>query len=360
MASIFSRFLKKKSSSVIGIDIGSSSAKIVQLRKEGGVAVLETYGELALGPYGDKEVGQAVALAPEKVAENITDLMHEANVTTTSAGIAIPFSKTLLTMVTLPRKEGVELDTMVKLEARKYVPVPMSEVQLDYFVIPDTSEAEQPSDQMRVLLVAVHNSALNTLSTIVEKTGLETSFYEIEIFSTIRSVVDEPVKPVMVIDVGAGSSKVYVVERGLVARSHAVAQGGQDVTSALATSSGISLAQAEKLKKDTGISDVAPKPYNKEAVTLTYSNIFTQARRVLSEYEREESKSVSSIILTGGGAVTKGLGTFAKSFFQHDVMLANPFQKTDAPAFMRDILKEIGPEFAVAVGIALRKLEELQ
>jgi len=358
MASIFSRFLTKPTPSVLGIDIGGSSVKIVQLKQENGVAVLETYGQLALGPYADKEVGQAVSLPAETIAENLKDLMREANVTTTSAGVAISFNKTLLTTVELPRKEGPELQTMINLEARKYIPVPVSEVQLDWFVIPD-APGEETSPKMKVLLVAVHNEALTHLERIMQRAELTTSFYEIEIFSSIRAVVDEPTSPVMVIDVGAAATKVYIVERGLVARSHNISRGGQNVTKALTQASSLTFAKAEQLKREEGISDNAPKPYNKDSVTLTYSSVFAEARRVLREFETKEKKTVVKVVLTGGGGVAKGLKEYADSFFEVDVILADPFQKTDAPAFMRPVLAEIGPEFAVAVGVALRKLEEV-
>jgi len=358
MASIFSRFLSKPTPSVLGIDIGGSSVKIVQLKQENGVAVLETYGQLALGPYGEKEVGQAVSLPAETIAENLKDLMREANVTTTSVGVAIPLNKTLLTTVSLPRKEGPELQTMINLEARKYIPVPISEAQLDWFVVPD-EEGKETSPKMKVLLVAVHNEALTHLERVVSRAEVVASFYEIEIFSTIRAVVDEPLKPVMVIDIGAAATKVYIVERGLVARSHHISRGGQNVSKALSQASSLTFSKAEQLKRDEGISETAPKPYNKDSVTLTYSSVLAEARRVLREFETSEKRTVSKIVLTGGGGVTKNLKEYASSFFETEVLLADPFQKADAPAFMRPVLQEIGPEFAVAVGVALRKLEEI-
>src|SRR3989338_2358779 len=89
---ISSVFGGAKEGSVLGIDIGASSAKIVQLRASRGTAVLETYGEIALGPYGNVAIGKAVKLAPEKIAESLSDLMREANVTAREGGISIPFS----------------------------------------------------------------------------------------------------------------------------------------------------------------------------------------------------------------------------------------------------------------------------
>lgn len=349
----------KKTKSVIGVDIGSSSLKVVQLRREGGVAVLETYGELALGPYAGVEVGQATNLPAIKIAETLNDLLREANVTTKDAGISIPFSRSLLTLIELPRRDSAEEQkTVIELEARKYIPVPVTEVQLDWFIIPEAlSEGAPPSPKVQVLLVAVHNDELALLEGVVRGSALTASFYEIEIFSTIRSVVDEPVKPVLVLDIGASATKVYVVEHGVVALSHNIPSGGQDVTRTIATSQGITVGNAEVLKKAHGFKK-EEGTYDQRSIELVFSRIFEEAKRALSQYETTKNKKVSCLVLTGGGGVTKELEAYAKGFFSVDVRVADPFGKTQAPAFMRPVLQAIGPEFAVAVGLALRKLEE--
>lgn len=360
MSFLDSLFGKKKEESVVGVDIGSSSLKVVQLRREGGVAVLETYGEIALGPYAKAEVGQATNLPADKIAETLKDLLREANVTTKNAGLSIPFSRSLLTLVSLPRREDPEEQkTVISLEARKYIPVPVQEVQLDWFIVPEAlPEGEKPSSNVNVLLVAVQNDELTLLQKVVEGAQLEATFYEIEIFSTIRSVVDEPIKPVLVLDIGASATKVYVVERGVVALSHNIREGGQDVTRTIASAHGYDVAQAEKLKKEHGF-EKGNVPYDTSSIELVFSRIFEEAKRVLTKYETTHQKAVVSIVLTGGGGVTKDLAAYASTFFAIEVRVADPFAKTSAPAFMRPVLQEIGPEFAVAVGVALRKLEEL-
>jgi type IV pilus assembly protein PilM len=353
-------FGHKKSRSVIGVDIGSSSLKVVQLRREGGTAVLETYGELALGPYAGAEVGQATNLPADKIAETLTDLLREASVTTTDAGVSIPFSRSLLTLVELPRRDDpAEQKTVIELEARKYIPVPVSEVQLDWFILPEPlPEGARLPDKVKVLLVAVHNDELKLLENVVQGANIAASFYEIEIFSTIRSVVDEPVKPVLVLDIGASATKVYVVERGVVALSHNIPEGGQDVTRTISSANGITMQKAESLKKEHGFTVPKENGYTRETIELVFSRIFEEAKRALTQFETMHERSVSQIILTGGGGVTKELAAFARSFFAIDVKIADPFGKAQAPAFMRPVLAEIGPEFAVAVGLALRKLEE--
>lgn len=360
--SFFSNLFAKKEKSVLGVDIGSSSLKVVQLRKEGGKAVLETYGELALGPYGGKEVGQATNLSVEQITDTLKDLLREAKVTTNNCGVSIPFARSLLVLVDLPyRANPKEQKTIIELEARKYIPVPISEVQLDWFIVPKMSPSESEEKEtnrgtVEVLLVAVHNDELSMLQKVVAGAGLDASFYEIEIFSTIRATVDEPVKPVMVIDVGATSTKIYVVEHGIVALSHAISAGSQDITHAISVSNNLSIAGAEALKKEKGLgaSDTL------SSSELVFSRIFSEVRRVLIQYETAHKKSITLVVFTGGGGVTKELGTYAKKIFSIDVRVADPFIKTEAPAFMRPVLEEIGPEFAVAVGLALRKLEELQ
>lgn len=361
----WSNLFGKKEKSVLGVDIGSSSLKVVQLRKEGGKAVLETYGELALGPYGGSEVGQATNLSAEQITETLKDLLREAKVTTTSCGVSIPFARSLLTLVELPyRKDPAEQKTVIELEARKYIPIPMSEVQLDWFVVPKTESEvtnlpkegsdDTPGKTVEVLLVAVHKDELSLLQSVIVGAGLTASFYEIEIFSTIRAVVDDQTHPVMVLDIGAASTKTYVIEHGVVALSHAISTGSQDITRSISISGNVSIAQAEALKKQEGFTGREAH----ESLELVFSRVFSEAKRVLMQYETEHKKSITSIILTGGGGVTKELGIYAKGIFSIDVHVANPFLKTEAPAFMRPVLGEIGPEFAVAVGLALRKLEE--
>jgi len=234
--------------------------------------------------------------------------------------------------------------------------VPINEVQLDWFIVPDEVPADRKDQpKQEVLLVAVHNDELKLLDSAVKGADLVAHFYELEIFSTVRAVVDEVVKPVMVLDIGAATTKAYVIEHGIVALSHTIPKGGQDVTHAIATQSNVTVSRAEQLKKEGGLGD---GPQMKQALELIFSGIFSEARRVLIQYETQRQRSVGQIYLTGGGGVTRSLGAYAQTLFAVPVSVADPFAKTEAPAFMRPVLEAIGPEFAVAVGIALRMLEE--
>ncbi len=360
-----SLFNKDSEPSALGIDIGSSAIKIVQIKRQNGRAVLETYGELALGPYGGKTVGQAVLLPPEKIAAGLVDLMKEkeVNITTNKCGLSIPFASSLMSEVEMPNVPPKELATMVPLEARKYIPVPISEVMLDWSLIPKTEvvedgEAEKPavSDKVNVLVVAIHNDTIARYQSIVTQAGLDASFFEIEIFSTMRSVLDETLRPVLVIDMGAASTKVYIVERGVVRTSHTVNRGSQDITTTIAQSLGVTPEKAEVMKREAGL--LGQDPNLTEVTTLALDYIFSEVNSTMLSFEKKYNKTISKIFLVGGGAVLKGLLDHAKNNLKTEVELGLPFNKVAAPAFLDNILHETGPEFAVAIGLALRKLAE--
>ncbi|HRH26624.1 MAG TPA: type IV pilus assembly protein PilM [Parcubacteria group bacterium] len=362
----------KKSGSVLGIDIGSSSIKVVQISRKNGHAILETYGELALGPYTGKGVGESVALPQEKVIEAVKDMLKEkeVNITTMSCGVAIPFASSLMAVIEMPDVSRKELEQMIPIEARKYVPVPISEVTLDWYVIPKDKNAEplvpadpnapKPKSTIEVLIVALHNDTINKYKNIVTNTGLDVGFFEIEIFSTMRSVLDDETKPVLVVDMGASSTKLYMVERGILRASHMVERGSYDITDELSKSLGISLTDAEYLKREKGLIGETNGIALKNVASFTLNYIFTEADRFILTYQKKYNKDVSKVILVGGGSALKGVVPFAKEILETEVLAGDPFSKVVAPAFLEQVLKETGPEFAVAVGVALRKLQEVR
>ncbi len=368
----FSNLFSKKGQSVLGIDIGSSSIKIVQLSRKNGHPVLETYGELSLGPYAGKAVGEATNLPLDKTIEAVSDLLKEkeVNITTRSCGIAIPFSSSLMAVMEVPLLPPKELASMVPIEARKYIPVPINEVQLDWYMIPkdksgDPAEAKKPEDSSQpslekaeVLIVALHNETINNYKDIVTRTALEANFFEIEIFSTMRAVLDDEVQPVLIVDMGASTTKLYMVERGILRSSHMINRGSHKITDELSKSLGISMTDAEYLKREKGLPGEINGIEIKNVMILTLNYIFSEANQFVLAYQKKYNKNVSRVILVGGGSALKGIVDVAKGIFQTEVVAGDPFGKVIAPAFLEKVLKDTGPEFTVSLGLALRRLQE--
>ncbi len=353
----FSSLFAKEQKSALGVDIGTSGIKIVQLRREKARVVLETYGAIALGPYAGQEIGRATALPAEKLSEALRDLIREANVTTADAAISIPYSSSLVSIIKLPASVFKQLATVVPIEARKYIPVPINEVMLDWFVVND-SQKNDPAGKLEVLLVAIHNDTIAKFRSIGTDAKLNVSFFEIEVFSAVRAALEHGIAPIAVVDMGAATTKFYVVERGLIRESHIINQGAQDLTLSAARALSLKVAQAEEQKRKFGLSEEPVNAQMKQSLELTLGPLFSEISRTAAAYEQRTNQTLSALVLTGGGATLKGIKNFAQSKIQNEIRMADPFGKTQAPAFLESVLKDIGPEFSVAVGLALRRLQE--
>src|SRR3989338_17247 len=362
--SSLSSLFSKPTQSVLGIDIGTSSIKLVQLRRSRGRVVLETYGAIALGPYAGVEIGRATSLPAEKIGEALKDVIREANVTTQDAAISIPYASSLISLVKLPASVESQLASVMPIEARKYIPVPINEVLLDWFVVTGGKQAGADG-KIEVLLVAIHNDTIAKFRAMAADAKLNVSFFEIEVFSAVRASLDHGLAPVAVVDMGAATTKFYVVERGLIHESHIMNHGSQDLTLAASRALGISVVQAEERKRKLGLIPAPPPPGAnptadlKTSFELTLSPLLAEVSRTITSYEQRNNETISALVMTGGGATLKGFKEFAQSKIQTEVRMADPFGKTQAPAFLEGILKEAGPEFSVAVGLGLRRLQEL-
>jgi len=366
------KLVKGKESTAVGIDIGSSAVKVVEIKKKGGKVLLETYGAIALGPYGDLDVGKVTNLPVEKVAVALKEVLKQSGTTAGSGAFSIPVQSSLIFNIELPAtiKER-ELSSIVPTEARKYIPVPITEVSLDYFILPkreasfeemnmgakDSDVPQKPTEKMSILVVATQNDAVARSRSIVSQAGLSASFFEIEVFASIRSNFEHELSPVLLMDFGASRTKLAIVEFGMIKKYHSVERGGAEITDAIANSLNVPWSEAEKMKKEFGLFGNPADKNLAEIIKVHIDYIFAETNNALLEYEKKYNKTISKIIFTGGGALMKGLQEIASNSLRADVEFGRPFTKVGTPAFLEKVLDTMGPEFAVALGLALRKLQ---
>lgn len=359
--------LQKSPESVVGIDIGSCFIKVVQVRKKGAKAVLETYGSIALGPYDDLPDGGVTNLSVEKISEALLALMKEANVSTKNAALAMSSSASLIFILRIPGivDEG-KLPSIVPLEARKYIPVPIDEVSLDWFLVPKDSYDSQSSlyerskdstpDENEVLVTATHLDTVKKYQDIVLKSSLASSLFEIEVFSNARASLKHDLLSVALIDIGALRTRLSIMERGVVKSFHIINRGSADMTNEIMRALGVTFEKAEEMKIRNTIKD---DKENRDLVSIVRPSldyIFSEASNAILAYEKSCGKTVSKAILSGGGSMMSGMTDFASAKFNFEVVLSDPFSKVESPAFLSEVLKNIGPQFGIALGMALRKL----
>lgn len=357
----------------MGVDIGSSSIKVVQLRKEKEQAILETYGELAVGPYAGLSIGQVARLSEDKLIEMFKNLFKEAGVNAKNGAVSVSLKNSFLTMVKLPKAKGKAMEEVVKYEARKYIPVSPEEIEMDWWILPpvekkrteeDDDEAVEEEEEEKiktremvdVLLVAVNKEILKKYRGIVSQAGLKSVRFEIEIFSILRSTLSRQTAPIMIIDMGASTTKASIINNGILRTSHSIDKGAQDLTNAIARSLTISFERAEDLKYEVGIS---ARPEHKDLTSVmepALNVIFSEAKQLMLDYRRKNNEFVGRVILTGGGSLLKNILDMAVKNFGVEVSLADPFARVNYPPFLQGVLKEMGPTFSTAMGLALMGL----
>ena len=346
------RIIKK---TFLGVDIGVSSIKVVEISRWGGKIELRNYGHIASSaiyqtPYQGFGGGSNFMISSPDVSEIIRAILKEAGIKTKEAVFSIPDFSTFFTTFQLPPMSEEELPGAVRYEARRHIPVPVSDVVLDWFHI--GGELGKKGNGVSILLVAVPKETISRYQEIAKASSLDLKFLEAEAFSLARSLVHKEKEPICLLDIGAQSTSVNIVDQGILKISYSSDISGNDFTATISKSLSISPEEAEKLKKTQGlISD-----QTKEILLPLVNLIIIEIEKILKDFETID-KRVKKIVLAGGSALLPGLDQYFSSYFKRPVEIGNPFFGLVYPPLLEQKLKILGPSFAIAVGAALRGFE---
>ncbi len=359
--------------SFLGIDIGTSAVKIVQLSLFDGAVTLDTYGEIELAPYGEREPGKVVHVSTDKKSAALMDLLHQVGATARVGGISIPLSSALISFVKMPERDPEQMRRIVPIEAKLYVPLPIEQVVLDWTVVSGQTPKEDAFSQAQskrpvqagledVMLVAIEKTTAQEYEKVMSEAGLAARFYEVELFSTIRSWNTAAMAPTLGIDIGALTSKIFAVNsRGLPVAVHPVAVGCQTIMESVMRENGWDFSKAQDavrsvgLAKPTAYSDTENAAIASSASGVV-SQVWSEAWRIIQEAANDHEVDIRQIMLSGGGACLPGIKDAARDYFGKEVHIASPFSSIRKPILLEDVLLEVGPRYAVAAGLALRGL----
>lgn len=363
MAGIFSSLSKLFGGTpdvVVGLDIGTSAIKLVQIKREGSQVVLDTYGAVATGPYVGGQIGQIPQINTDAVVQALADLWREANVTGKKVVLSVQSASSLIFVLPLPPVSDRQLAQIVPNEAAKYIPVPMTEVNFDWWRIPNDTAGQAPS-QIEVLVAAIRKETIRFYQAILQQAKLQPISFEIETFSGMRSTFFQEIKPVALVDFGASSTRVSVVEMGVIRKFQTINRGAEYYTTAIEKSLQMPFQRAERMKKEVGlrglVSGETEQKKISELLQTDVQYVFNEIRKVLVAYESERNRVVSKIIVTGGGSRMPGFVEEMAKVVSIPIEVADPFSRIQSPQFLRDTLQEVGPEFATALGAALKGMQ---
>ena len=340
---------------IVGIDIGVYSVKVAELEADRGRAVLKTYGELLGSTYlkeGGGGGGGFLQYHDDEILQILTEVLRASNVRAKDAVVGIPSASSFVTTLAMPRMPKSELEQAIPFEARKYIPVPVKDVLLDWQILEGTGAGEE----IEILLVAVPKDILERITKIVERSGLRLRGMEIESFSIMRSVLKNEFIPISIVHIGHQSSTILIADNGELRVSHNIMRGAHEWTRALERGLGVSSERAEEMKKEVGLSDRVEEREISAVVSPLVDAFFLDIDRIFSFYHRKTGRRVQKLEFSGNGASMKGIIEAAVSHFEIETKRANSFVKVVTPPEMEGVLSEIAPAFVVAVGLALREI----
>lgn len=356
-------FFSFRKKSFLGVDIGTSAIRLVELSKKKGNINLTNYGEISSSAFKKRPFRifykNTISLSNKEIAEAIRSILEEANIETREVSFAIPDFASFFTSFQIPTMSEDEIPQAIQYEVRPYVPLPVNEVALDWIII----SGQPSSTPLKVLVVAIPNDVVAQYQEIAQMAELELKTLESEVFALARTVnknsenKDDAKKVLGLIDIGARSSTCSVIDSGLLKSSHSFQLGGNELSEIVAKSLNIDYNRGEELKVQSGL-----VPKNKEEIrkilTPLIDSILEEAKETFRHFFVEEGKEVEKVVLAGGVSLMPGFKEYCSTSFGKPAVILNPFFNIGYPKVLAKNLQEMGPSYAIAIGLALKGLEK--
>ena len=342
---------------LVGLDIGSSSVKAVELAKKGAALQLLSLGfeNLQTDTIVD---GQIMEL--NNVSTVITQIFNEHQIRTTRVAAGVSGHSVIVKNIVLPQMSQEELQESFSWHAEEHIPFDIADVNLDYEL------TGRSDDALHVLMAACKSDKIANVRQAIQLAGKQPVIIDVDAFA-LQNCYEVNYRPrageiVALLNVGAATMNINILNgtRSVFARDASV--GGSQYTSLLQRELGLSYEQAEGVKRGMALPEgVEPRPIQpivetvSEALALEVKKTFDFYRASVQEGEA----TIQKILLAGGGSKLPGLADYLSHKFEIPVEVFDPFKQieVDAKKFDPDYMREIVPEMAVAVGLALRGVE---
>jgi type IV pilus assembly protein PilM len=239
----------------------------------------------------------------------------------------------------------------VRWEAKKVMPLPVDEMILD----PQVLDAGDEGGSQRVLLTGAPRTVVQKYIDIFKKTGLTLLSLETEGFALIRSLVGADRAPIMVIDCGASSTDILVIENNVPFLNRSIDIGGAAVTKALAQSLNVTPERAEQFKYDVGMSggmSEIPK-----TISTTLTPIMNEIKYTANLYQGQSHKKIEKVILAGGSSMLANFPNYVADALGLRVYIGDPWARVRYPLEIRGVLQESAARYAIAIGLAMRDIK---
>lgn len=347
-----------KPKNLVGLDIGSHSIKIVELKHHKNGFDLKNFGVAQLPP---EAIVDGVIMDSAVVVESIRNLAANLKLKNKNVATSVSGHSLIIKKIQLPLMTEAELEDQIQWEAEQYIPFEIDEVNIDFQILGPLLDEE---GQMEVLLVAVKKDIINDYTAVIAEAGLVPQVVDVDAFClenifevTCPEYLD---KTVVLIDVGASIMNINVLKNGVSTFTRDITVGGSNFTEEIQKELGVGYEEAEVLKLG-GRSERAGPADVLDVLRLTTENLVLEMQRSLDFFSATSAEEeIHRIFLAGGSCRVPGLAMAVEEKVGIPVEILSPFRGIHAPdkLFDPDYLEAIGPVAAVAAGLALRRTDE--
>ena len=348
----------EKIESYVGVDIGTSAIKVVQVRRDRDQVHLETYARLEMAAYNSLPPGSVTSLGEQKTIKALHDLFSVAKITSSNIIFGIPISSCFISSINMPKVSDEELKSLIPIEARKYLPIPVSEVKINYW----RTDVNPRSDNKEntVIIAAVKNETLEMYERLAKELHLDNKkiFFEIESLAGARVISRglSQTEAFLYVDIGGSITGVSFIFEGILKGTNVIQHGSFETTLQVSNVLGLGFDVAEQTKRLFGYFGDASSPFLSEVIELSSYPLFDEISHLSLKYERMYNININKIFLAGGGSLVKGIKEFALDFLKKEIFIADSFKDLTLPENFKKAALNLDQEYAIATGLALKNI----
>jgi type IV pilus assembly protein PilM len=350
--------LFSRAKSVVGLDIGSSAVKLVELKDRKGSFQLQKAAIEGLSP---EAIVDGSIMDSSLVVDAIHRLNDQAKVKNPSYATSLSGHSVIIKKIQVPAMSQEELAESIQWEAEQYIPFDINDVRLDYVVL---SEAAPGEGQMDVLLVAVKRDKVNDYMSVISQAGRTPALVDVDAFA-VQNCYEvnydlDPLKVVALVNMGAAVTNINILARGQTVFWRDISFGGNQFTEALQREYNLSFDQAESLKRGQAVERYSPAEA-RPVLDAVSGEMAAEVQKTFDFFAATSAEGpVDELVVSGGCALTPNLLQILRERFGVPVELMDPFRRVQfrESDFDAEWLRSVAPMLAVTVGLAIRKVGE--
>lgn len=346
------------SKEVIGLDIGASSIKVIQLQQSKKGTELKAFGALPLAP---EVIVDGAVMDAEIVVDTIKEARRQFKLKGKNAAISVSGHSVIVKKIIVADMSREELESAIETEAQQYIPFDIEDVNVDFQILENDETVAE--GEMGVLLVAVKKEKVDEHIDLIKEASLDPIVVDVDAFALENAYeLNYEVELDLVIglvDIGAGTMNINILQGGVSSFVRDISIGGDHYTEAIQKEFNINYDVAEKLKRGQLVEGIAQEDVLAIANTVS-DDIAIEIQRSFDFFRASTMNvAVDKLYLSGGCSLFGGIDRFFEEKLGVEVEILNPFRNIKIPPkkFDIDYIESIAPQAAVAIGLALRRLE---